>query len=224
MIISHVQRTSTHNVSIYVYKHIRNNKQHLTMTNEHDVAAGFDPFSLFNNASEEFDPFGLQQQQEEQQMPMLVHGGDDNSTASPDPPPRVTRLSSHQSINDVPKRSSTTKSILSTTSSKGMATFPPKLVVKFVIHEEVSSTAKTGVENEGASDIYTEGNLSVRATMNEGICTILYMYTHTDHFSCTYCRRMHSRMSPLLWFPIHSRVAGYSFFPIRTMCCRRMRP
>lgn len=144
------------------------------------------------------------------------------STASPHPPPQVTRLSSPITDNDaVPKRRSTTKSIVSTSSSnKSMAALPPKLVVKFVIHEEVSSTAKTGVENEGASDIYTEGNLSVRTRIND---CILYIYIHIltqeRSHSFKYCHPMHARMFPLRWFPIPCREVESSFFPMKTMCC-----
>jgi hypothetical protein len=36
---------------------------------------------------------------------------------------------------------------------------PPKLLVRFTYHEEISSIAKVGAENEGSSDVSVEGSL-----------------------------------------------------------------
>ena len=45
-------------------------------------------------------------------------------------------------------------------SSKG-STLPPRLVVKFKVHEEVSSTANPESENEGSSEVFVLGTVLV---------------------------------------------------------------
>lgn len=44
---------------------------------------------------------------------------------------------------------------------------PPRLDVKFKVHEEVSSTADTSAENEGSSDVYVEGTVQVRHNFDQ---------------------------------------------------------
>jgi hypothetical protein len=92
-----------------------------------------------------FDPFGLYSAPGAQE--------DTSSTASPHPPPQVNRLtrSSEQQPPGLDDSTEATKSVA----------LPARLVVKFVCHEEVSSVADTGPENEGASEVHIEGKLSV---------------------------------------------------------------
>jgi hypothetical protein len=92
-----------------------------------------------------FDPFGLYSAPGAQE--------DNSSTASPQPPPQVNRLT--RSTERQPPGLDD-----STETSKSVA-LPPRLVVKFVCHEEVSSVAETGPDNEGASEVHIEGKLSV---------------------------------------------------------------
>jgi hypothetical protein len=48
---------------------------------------------------------------------------------------------------------------INSTSSKMI---PPRMLVKFKIHEEVSSVASLSSENEGASEVFVEGTVLVR--------------------------------------------------------------
>jgi hypothetical protein len=45
--------------------------------------------------------------------------------------------------------------------SKGSVALPPRIVVKFRLHEEVSSTAILEHQSEGASDVFIQGTLHV---------------------------------------------------------------
>jgi hypothetical protein len=45
--------------------------------------------------------------------------------------------------------------------SKGSSALPPRLDVKFKVHEEISSTADTEGENEGSSSVFVEGIVMV---------------------------------------------------------------
>ena len=47
-------------------------------------------------------------------------------------------------------------------SSRRSTVLPPKLLVRFHVHEEVSSVAISGAENEGSSDITADGTVTVR--------------------------------------------------------------
>lgn len=69
---------------------------------------------------------------------------DADSTGSPDLPPQVTRV---------------TRSTLSTSSKASTSSqpLPPRVHVKLTLHEEVSSVAKTGPNNEGCSEVSIEG-------------------------------------------------------------------
>ena len=89
-----------------------------------------------------FDPFGLH-----------TNNNDDGSTGNGalKPPPQVTRLT--RSDRATPDDNSET--------SRGSAALPPRLIVKFRAHEEVTAVAATGPENEGSSDVFVEGKLSV---------------------------------------------------------------
>ncbi len=54
-------------------------------------------------------------------------------------------------------------SVHSETGSKSTSSrlIPPRMLVKFKIHEEVSSVASLSTENEGASDVFVEGTIMV---------------------------------------------------------------
>lgn len=131
----------------------------------------FDPFSLhspprgspvrYKNKNlplegEIFDPFGLGKD--------AIAWVDDASTASPQPPPEVNRLTRSKDAKDINLGSLAGEEASlegESIASRKSLSLPPKLVVKFTLHEEVTSVAKTGAENEGASDITAHGNLHV---------------------------------------------------------------
>jgi hypothetical protein len=69
---------------------------------------------------------------------------DSASTGSPSLPPEVTRIT--RSTISTPSKASTSNVPL-----------PPKLLVKLTLHEEVSSVAKMGPNNEGSSEVSVEG-------------------------------------------------------------------
>lgn len=68
----------------------------------------------------------------------------------------------------VSKKGSSVKSGQRTVSSGGSAAsksssaLPPRIDIKFKVHEEISSTADTSDANEGSSSIYVEGIVMVR--------------------------------------------------------------
>lgn len=84
------------------------------------------------NASDSFDPFGIGDLQIQQQTTDKR-----KHAASPKPPPLVNRLSR----------------------SNVRGALPPKLTIKLMIHEEVSSLAKPGKEREGASMVSIDGTV-----------------------------------------------------------------
>jgi len=49
--------------------------------------------------------------------------------------------------------------------SKGSTALPPRLDVKFKVHEEISSTADTECEHKGSSSVFVEGIVMVRKTV-----------------------------------------------------------
>lgn len=107
----------------------------------------------FPNGDDEFvfDPFGLHTPQDPD--PNLFPIDDNSSTSSPQPPPQVTRLT--RSAERQPP--STGENV---ETSKSVA-LPPRMVIKFICHEKVCSVAETGPDNEGASEVRIQGNLSV---------------------------------------------------------------
>jgi hypothetical protein len=86
----------------------------------------------------------LAQQQLRPVEQSLEQYDDAESTGSPSLPPEVTRV---------------TRSTISSSSkaSPSKGPLPPKLHVKLTLHEEVSSVAKTGPNNEGSSEVSVEG-------------------------------------------------------------------
>ena len=60
----------------------------------------------------------------------------------------------------LPKKDHTTLDAASV-NTRGSTALPPKLLIKFKIHEEVSSVALTDNENEGSSDVFVEGTVLV---------------------------------------------------------------
>lgn len=130
----------------------------------------FDPFGLHSNANT-----GTQE--------------DDSSTRSPHPPPEVTRLTRsteapEPTSNVAPQQVKPAKAPL-----PAAVALPPRLVVRFTAHEEVSSVAQTGVENEGSSEVFIEGKLSVRyevqqtATACNGLLCSAMLRSHTLGFA-----------------------------------------
>ena len=54
-----------------------------------------------------------------------------------------------------------------TPTSRASTALPPRLDVKFKIHEEVSSVADSAQESEGASDIVVDGTVLVRLSNDQ---------------------------------------------------------
>jgi len=92
-----------------------------------------------------FDPFGL--------------NDDLSSVASPQPPPQVNRLTRSNE-----KKS--TNGAISVVSTSSM-TLPPRLVVKFRAHEEVSSVASSEEGEGGSSHVQIEGKISAQVTSSD---------------------------------------------------------
>ena len=91
------------------------------------------------HADDSFDPFEIGKEESEKKPPPGAE--EDDRSTSPEPPPQVSRV---------------TRSTLSTTSSKGVL-LPPKLLVKIIVHEEVASMSKEGLE--GKSEVTVEGTI-----------------------------------------------------------------
>lgn len=123
-----------------------------------------------------FDPFGLHPQE------------DTSSTASPQPPPRVNRLTrsnerkptltpddvseaSKPAAKSAPKTApkSAPKTAPKSASSPTTPALPPRLVVKFMAHEEVSSVAQAQTGDEGICAVYIEGKLSAQVTSSDAM-------------------------------------------------------
>ena len=121
-----------------------------TPTNEATPNAKLDPPA--QTASEIFDPFGLGNTSMNAMDSFLgdnsADGDDGSSTRSPKPPPQLTRLAA------VNKKDSPHKKRIS-------SPLPPRIVVKLGMHEEVSSMAKGGPNDDGASEVTVEGTVYV---------------------------------------------------------------
>jgi hypothetical protein len=98
-----------------------------------------DPFSDVDESGSRSNLSHQQQRPVEQSLE-----DDDESTGSPSLPPELTRVT--RSTPSTPSKASTSNVPL-----------PPKLLVKLTLHEEVSSVAKTGPNNEGSSEVSVEG-------------------------------------------------------------------
>lgn len=104
----------------------------------------FDPFGLGDTSMNAMDSY-LQDDEKAPDAP----ADDGSSTRSPKPPPQLTRLAAVKK-KDSPPRSRRISSPL-----------PPKVVVKLGMHEEVSSMAKGGPGDDGASEVSVEGTVYV---------------------------------------------------------------
>jgi hypothetical protein len=129
-----------------------------------------------------FDPFGLHSPQE-----------DTSSTASPQPPPQVNRLTKPiereptltpddviEATRVVPGRQTPRSapaprpapvphSVPTAARTPANNVLPPRIVIKFAAHEEVSSVAQIGGEFEGISEVHIEGRLSAQVTSTDAI-------------------------------------------------------
>lgn len=59
------------------------------------------------------------------------------------------------------------------------AALPPRLVVKLIAHEEVSSVAQSGDDHEGTSDVYIEGKLTAQVTSSDALKNIPFYVVAT---------------------------------------------
>lgn len=103
-----------------------------------------------------FDPFGLHSNAN------TATQEDDSSTRSPQPPPQVNRLTRSTEAPKPTSNATPQPPKPAKAPPSAAVALPPRLVVRFTAHEEVSSVAQTGVENEGSSEVFIEGKLSVR--------------------------------------------------------------
>mmetsp|Transcript_697 Transcript_697/g.970 ORF Transcript_697/g.970 Transcript_697/m.970 type:complete len:357 (-) Transcript_697:115-1185(-) len=136
-----------------------------------------DPFS-----GDGFDPFGLSKNKPRPRSPVL-HGGpsidrDGSQSISIQGPPEVNRLTRASAEQRDPLEKSggggafsLSEAIddgdaISVSSARSMP-LPPKLSIRFIIHEEVSSMALLDAENEGASEVCSEGTLQVQVRSSD---------------------------------------------------------
>ena len=117
-----------------------------------DTQDVFDPFLV-----DSFDSFIAQNavdSEEEDRFDPFHVGEVQTKTTTP------TKSKSHD--NGV-KRAEISKQASSAASvgSKGSVALPPRMVVKFRLHEEVSSAAILEHQSEGASDVFIQGTLHV---------------------------------------------------------------
>mmetsp|Transcript_5105 Transcript_5105/g.11432 ORF Transcript_5105/g.11432 Transcript_5105/m.11432 type:complete len:251 (-) Transcript_5105:475-1227(-) len=129
----------------------------------------FDPFALHGDSqgksgtapllTEIFDPFGLGPSSPTDEVSSAAV----SSVLSPAPPPEVTRVTTASDNRNLElgfenARGDEVDATESVASKRSVSVaLPPKLLVRFTVHEEVSSVAHTGVENEGSSDVHVEG-------------------------------------------------------------------
>lgn len=119
------------------------------------VPEGFaDPVNDDGFGNEIFDPFALGADAFPSMNTPVVDEA--SSASSPHPPPTVNRLTrstdDRRPVNIREERPSSPE-------DQKIVAIPPKLLVKFNIHEEVNSVANVGVENEGSSEVNVEGKL-----------------------------------------------------------------
>lgn len=107
------------------------------------------------STAEIFDPFGLGETSFTAMESYLEDGDNDegSSTRSPKPPPQLTRLAAVKKKDSLPK------------STRISSPLPPRIVVKLGMHEEVSSMAKGGPDDDGASEVSVEGTVYVSLCM-----------------------------------------------------------
>ena len=82
-------------------------------------------------------------------------------------PAAATALDPAASMQDNQKQIRTSAT---TKTSPTAPALPPRLVIKFTVHEEVSSVARS--ELEGTSDVYVEGNVSAQVTSSDALKNI----------------------------------------------------
>lgn len=126
------------------------------MLSKQEIPEGFaDPVDGFD---EVFDPFGLGADA----WPSNLLSDDMSSGSSPHPPPlvnRMTRSIEKRKPVDLTDVGSSSSDNNPTGSTLKVQALPPKVMVRFSIHEEVSSVAKFGVEYEGSSEVHVEGKV-----------------------------------------------------------------
>lgn len=116
---------------------------------------------------DQFDPFGIGVTATAQQ-----HYGDDSSTQSPNPPPELFRLTRSGGVSHV------SSSVSDSANRQTGVPLPPKLMVRLIIHEEVSSVALGKADSQGASEVTIEGTVKVRSACIVGAVPILFLHTH----------------------------------------------
>lgn len=119
-----------------------------------------DPFHV---DGEVFDPFGLGNE-----APPSRHNTGVQITISPENPPSVMRTSRSPPQENADAIHVKDRETLTPSGNTGPTpAIPPALRIKFSIHEEVTSIAKSGVENEGASGISVEGTVSAQINCSD---------------------------------------------------------
>jgi hypothetical protein len=134
-----------------------------------------DPFDDLADPSNDVDESGRSNLSHQQQRPVEQSLEDDaESTGLPSLPPEVTRVT--RSTISTPTKASTSNVPL-----------PPKLLVKLTLHEEVSSVAKTGPNNEGSSEVSVEGIIyaQVQSSDAKKKCTLCLGDTRVPRGQCT---------------------------------------
>jgi hypothetical protein len=151
---------------------------------------------------DDFDPFGLGSESEEVQ-PMRISVGDGLTGDAVEFDPFFV---SQPELNEPPEVSRITRgggSVISanrsvdtniTNSRKGPAMIPPRLVVKLMVHEEVSSVAKQGPEIQGASEASIEGSVYAQVLCSDAMKNAPFLI-HVPVSSGTFSLRPHAQFS-----------------------------
>ena len=122
------------------------------------------PDDNWNPSDEDFDPFGIAKAAEATKKTKSRKKDDEEETGD------------YLRISRVP---SSGASVTPSVSSRGSVALPPRLIIKFKLHEEVSSVANLERGNEGASEVYVRGTLHVRFThMTNTIATLIPLLLH----------------------------------------------
>jgi hypothetical protein len=119
-----------------------------------DAASSPPPISATSNPScDEFDPFNIGASKKKS-----TKNAENGESSSSTPHHNVHKIGELSSTS-TPHRAGGGGASVST---KGSTALPPRMVVKFIIHEEISSVANVEHESEGASDVFVQGTISVR--------------------------------------------------------------
>mmetsp|Transcript_24485 Transcript_24485/g.24731 ORF Transcript_24485/g.24731 Transcript_24485/m.24731 type:complete len:247 (-) Transcript_24485:1080-1820(-) len=131
-----------------------------------------DETTLKNTEEDDFDPF---------------HIGDVTSNKNTDKKKTITKARVNTMISSGTDTTADNISILSesgdsTSKSVSSAALPPRLLVKFKVHEEVTSVAHLSDNNEGISNAMIEGTVMAQVVSSDALKNVpFYLISSTDN-------------------------------------------